>query len=250
MNQTNQNRENSQTFPVWAKALLIGLVVVVALQSWLIVRIGGEGPSGEPVGAAVASAPAQAGNTAASANANTPPRPPQPAPVDPVRSWLDSEPWWLGSAYDSATWDPFRELQRMQEQMDRVFGAAMGRFQRSDRFAPLLQGAGPFTPDIDVRETDENYQITVNLPGMDEPAVQVDMEGQILRISGEVEERIETKNEEGVVLHRERKTGRFQRAMTLPEPVDSGSLTTEFDQGVLRITVPKAAGESSPEEDS
>lgn len=237
MTQQNQNRNESPTFPVWAKALLIGLVVVVALQSWLIIRVGNDGPTGEPVGTAIAPAPNESKNGATQGTR------PQPTPTAPVRSWLDSEPWWLGSPYDSTTWDPFREMQRMQEQMDRVFGEAMGRFQRSDRFASLLQGAEPFTPDIDVSESEEEYRITVNLPGMDESAIQVEMEGQVLRISGEIEEQIETKNDEGVVLHRERKTGRFRRAMRLPEPVDSKSLSTEFDQGVLRITVPKTDGE-------
>ncbi len=242
MNQPNQNQENSQAFPVWAKVLLIGLVVVVAIQSWLIARIGGE----EPSGAEVPAAAAEAGNTHASAR-NTPER---SAPAVTDRSWFDTEPWWLGTAYDTANWDPFREFQRMQEQMDRVFGEAMGRFQRSNRFAPLLRDAEPFTPDIDVRETDEDYQISVNLPGIDESAIEVEMEGRVLRISGEVEERIETKDDDGVVLHQERRTGRFQRAMTLPKPVDSESIATEVDQGVVRITVPKAESENAAAESS
>lgn len=229
MSESHSSNENNRAFPLWAKTLLIGLLIVVAVQSWLIHQVTSR--QQVPEATSQAPAPAEAASPIASTAAVAP---------SPIQGLPEEDPWWAGDTYDPQTWDPFVEMQRMRERMDRIFGEAFGRFQQSDRFAGLINNPPPFTPQIDVRETDKHYKVTVNLPGMDEDShIEVDVEGQRLRISGKTEEQRESQADDGIVLRRERRLGRFERIMMLPDPVDAEAVTSTFKNGVFHITIPK-----------
>lgn len=129
--------------------------------------------------------------------------------------------------------DPFRLFQR---DMNRLF---------DDFFADrgmLMPWGGQeavetFTPRVDVAETDTEVKVSVELPGMDEKDVTVEMDDNAITIRGEKREEKEEKK--GSWSRREQYYGSFHRMVPLPAAVDGQKATAKFKKGVLSITTPK-----------
>jgi HSP20 family protein len=95
-----------------------------------------------------------------------------------------------------------------------------------------------FAPRTTVAETDTEYEIQVDLPGMKPEDFQVEMRGNTLWLTGE---RKQEKEEKGKNYHRiEQEYGRFQRVIPLALPVSEDKITAHYQSGVLNITVPKS----------
>ncbi len=92
-------------------------------------------------------------------------------------------------------------------------------------------------PAVDVRETDAEYLMEVELPGLTEKDVDVKLENTLLTISSTKDEKKEEKKN-GYVL-RERRSAHFSRSFVLPEGVDSEKIAAEFKNGILRLSFPK-----------
>jgi HSP20 family protein len=115
----------------------------------------------------------------------------------------------------------FGRLANLQDELDRLFGS------QSRVWAPVL----------DVQESKDNYIFRVELPGLKREEIDVSLQDATLVISGE---RKAEKVEEGVEVHRqERYYGKFQRALTLPEPVAADKVKADYKDGVLTVTLPK-----------
>jgi HSP20 family protein len=103
-----------------------------------------------------------------------------------------------------------------------------------------LPGLGDWTPALDVSEDKDSVIVTAELPGVDPKDIAVSLEGDLLTIKGEKEQKKEEKDERH---HRvERSWGAFMRSVRLPTPVESGKVTAAFKNGVVTITLPKAPG--------
>ncbi|MCH2129467.1 MAG: Hsp20/alpha crystallin family protein [Pirellulaceae bacterium] len=99
-------------------------------------------------------------------------------------------------------------------------------------------GATAWTPRMNVAETETEYSVSLELPGIPPEDVRVEIEDGHLLISGKVEE--ETKDE-GKYFHRmERRTGEFRRVFALPDEVDAEKIDAHFEHGILRVSLPKA----------
>ena len=110
-----------------------------------------------------------------------------------------------------------------------------------NRLASVLGGEGlqpvAWPPLGDIEETEQNYVIRVELPGLDKNKVKVVVENGVLTLSGE---RDLERKVEGKTFHRvERSHGIFSRSFTLPEDVDSESVVANFKDGLLEIHVAK-----------
>lgn len=90
-----------------------------------------------------------------------------------------------------------------------------------------------FSPSVDVEESDEMFLVSADIPGVKKEDLKIDLHGNTLRLSGE--RRREVK-EEG---YYERSSGRFSRSFTLPENVDASKIEAHFEDGVLRMVLPK-----------
>jgi HSP20 family protein len=99
--------------------------------------------------------------------------------------------------------------------------------------------AWPATPAVDVAEKDKAYEITAELPGLDEKNVEVKVANGMLSIKGEKKEEKEEKKR-GYYLS-ERRYGAFERRFQIPEGVDSDKIDATFKKGVLTVTLPKSA---------
>ncbi|MGB0084837.1 MAG: Hsp20/alpha crystallin family protein [Rhodomicrobiaceae bacterium] len=141
-------------------------------------------------------------------------------------------------------WDPFTSLQR---DMDELFSSLRGGFWRSP-VGHTASDLEPFwrrragqalAPAVDIAETDKQYEITAELPGLQPENVDVKLSNGVLTIKGEKkEEKEETK--EGYHLS-ERRFGSFQRSFGVPEGIDAEKISADFKNGVLTITMPKTA---------
>jgi len=146
---------------------------------------------------------------------------------------------WFNRPLDSDNWDPFQEMQQMQDHMNRMFGDAFGRFNQSSRFGGLY-GSGSFTPSIDIKEEEDRFVIHVDLPGAQKNNVNVKLEDRQLTITGKLDQQKNSGSGKDKVLRRERRSGKFSRTITLPAPVRAGEMESRFKKGVLEITIPKA----------
>ncbi len=97
-------------------------------------------------------------------------------------------------------------------------------------------GATSF-PAVDVRETDSEYLMEVELPGLSEKDVEVKLDNNLLTISSHRDQKREEKKN-GYVL-RERRAAHFTRSFVLPDAVDREKIGAEFKNGVLHLTFPK-----------
>jgi HSP20 family protein len=100
---------------------------------------------------------------------------------------------------------------------------------------PTLRGNA--TPAVDVRETDAEFLMEVELPGLTEKDVEVKLENTLLTISSTKDEKKEEKKN-GYVM-RERRSTQFSRSFVLPEDVDREKIAAEFKNGILQLTFPK-----------
>jgi len=93
-------------------------------------------------------------------------------------------------------------------------------------------------PSVDLSESDDAIQVRVDVPGLKASEINVEVNGNILRISGEHKEE---KKEKGRTYHRmERRVGSFSRTITLPDEVREEKVTAECQDGVLTISLPKS----------
>ena len=141
-------------------------------------------------------------------------------------------------------WRPFESLRR---DIDRLFEDFAGGFWRSPLsrssfdMAPFGRGEPSWTttPAVDVTETDKAYEVTAELPGMEEKNIEVNVANGVLTIKGEKQEEKEEKKKDYYL--RERSFGSFQRAFQVPEGVDTDKIAASFKKGLLTVTLPKSA---------
>ncbi len=119
----------------------------------------------------------------------------------------------------------------MEQALERFFGNPLSVLQ------PSREG-GNFTACLDVAETEKEYHVHVDLPGVKPEEVKLEIVDDRLTISGKRE--AETKTE-GKNFHRiERSTGEFFRTVMLPQSIDQENISAEFSNGVLNIRLPKS----------
>jgi HSP20 family protein len=126
--------------------------------------------------------------------------------------------------------DVFSGLTRLTRLMDEAFGAPF--------LGPNGEAVGSaWTPSVDVREDRDHLTITMDIPGVRPEDVKINLENQVLTVSGEKQQQSEQKDERW---HRwERSYGRFERTFTLPSTVDADRIEATTDNGVLTIRLPK-----------
>jgi HSP20 family protein len=93
-----------------------------------------------------------------------------------------------------------------------------------------------FTPPVDVHETEEEYLVKIDLPGVKSDDVNVEVNDNVLSISGS-----RVADETGTAQLVERPYGTFTRTLTLPQGVDSDSIEAGYHDGVLELRIPKPA---------
>lgn len=94
------------------------------------------------------------------------------------------------------------------------------------------------SPKVDVRETPNAYILDMDLPGMSEKDVEINLKDRVLSIASKMEEKKEEKKD-GEWLIKERRSSCFSRRFTLPQDIDAEKVTAEFKHGVLSVDIPR-----------
>lgn len=133
--------------------------------------------------------------------------------------------------------DNIRTLSRLQRDIDSIFDDFF-RVGSAPALSRLAEKTPVLAPKLDVAETEKGYHLSVELPGVAEKDVDVNLHEGVLTIRGEkkAEEKKEGKNWHRV----ERSYGSFQRSVTLPKEIDEDAVSAIFKHGVLDIDVPKS----------
>lgn len=93
-------------------------------------------------------------------------------------------------------------------------------------------------PTVDIEESEKEYSIKADLPGMDKKDVSITVENGTLSLTGEKKE--ETKREKGRYYHLERSYGKFSRSFALPDDVEADKIEAAMKNGVLTLSLPKS----------
>lgn len=120
-------------------------------------------------------------------------------------------------------WEPFAELNELRARFDRMFG-------------DLADGERTWMPAIDIERNDGDLVVRADVPGIKPEEVKIEIEDDILTVSGKHEESKETKEKH--YLRRERRYGAFSRSMALPTGVDAKKIKARTHDGVVEVTIP------------
>jgi HSP20 family protein len=130
-------------------------------------------------------------------------------------------------------WEPLRDLISLREAMDRLFEESFLRPQ-GGWMAPV----GAETLAVDMYETDDAIIVKSSIPDAKPEDLDISVTGDTLTIKGETKTEEEVRKEN--YIRRERRYGSFYRALTIPIPIVADKAEAEFENGVLRLTLPKA----------
>jgi HSP20 family protein len=121
-------------------------------------------------------------------------------------------------------WEPFAELGELRSRFDRMFDDFFDGHERQ------------WTPAIDVERENGSLVVRADVPGIKPEEVKIEIENDILTVSGEHEERREEKDKH--FLRRERRYGSFSRSLALPVGVDAKKIKASTHDGVVEVTIP------------
>ena len=133
-------------------------------------------------------------------------------------------------------WQPFQEMNALQRDMNRLF----------DSLAPMSQETmmkSAFAPPAEMEETEDAFQIRLELPGMDSNDLDVQVTREAIMISGE--RKSESKSEENGMTRSEFRYGRFSRTIPLPTRIDNTNVQSDYKDGILTLSLPKAEEEKN-----
>lgn len=130
-------------------------------------------------------------------------------------------------------WEPSREIESLQQEVNRLFGS----FFEVQPGRASSDTARSWLPAVDLVESERHYVLHADLPGVEPGDVKVELDDDVLTVSGERKTSSETR--EHGVHRRERGYGRFSRSLTLPAGIDPDAIEASFDKGVLEVRIPK-----------
>jgi HSP20 family protein len=130
-------------------------------------------------------------------------------------------------------WRPFRELERMRREMDRLWDSFF-----EERPRRRVEEVGEWLPSLDLSETKNDLVVKAELPGIDPKDIDISLANDVLTIKGEKKQEREEKEEDYHLI--ERSYGAFTRSIRLPREVQSDKINASYKNGILRVTLPKS----------
>lgn len=109
--------------------------------------------------------------------------------------------------------------------------------QAVERIVPLEEKGRGFSPDCDILESDTEYKVLMDLPGLSKKEINISLKGHLLSVKGE---RVNSREEADVYRRQERAAGIFSRSFALPQTAVTDELKAHHRNGMLTISMPKA----------
>jgi HSP20 family protein len=133
-------------------------------------------------------------------------------------------------------WEPFREVESLQREMNRLF-ESLTLTEEGDR------NGIPFMPAAEMHETPNSIELRIEIPGMEAKDIDIRVTEQAVAVTGERQS--ETKTEQGGMTRSEFRYGNFQRVIPLPARVQNDQVKADYKNGVLSLSLPKAEDEKN-----
>ena len=134
-------------------------------------------------------------------------------------------------------------VHRVRDEFDRLFDRMLATPLLAEPFAPLAPMVGEYaaewTPALDYVETEKEFIIRLDLPGVHKENIDLKLVGEVLTITGHREEAKEYRT--GNALWKEREVGKFVRTIRLPFPIEEKKVEAVYQDGILTVTLQKAA---------
>lgn len=134
-------------------------------------------------------------------------------------------------------WDPFRDLLSLRSNIDRLFEETLGLTRTSDE-AVEWGKTTVWAPPVDIEETDDKIVVRVEIPGMKQDEIDIQLGGDTLTIRGE--RKFEKEDKGKNYLRLERNYGSFSRSFNLGIPVQQDKVSAHYQDGILQVELPKA----------
>lgn len=216
----------------WLVAAVVILGIALAAESVYLFKLKNANAKEETAPYRV-NAPAQSSSIYGGALPSQ--RQPQRNPLT-SRTFTPMNDPFFHSGFDS--WDPFQEMDQIQQMMNRMFrdSFSRGSFDRG------FERQGFYEPDLDVEDTKDAYLIRLDLPGIDKDKINVKVQNNVLTISGERKSEKEETQEDGNFYRMERSFGSFMKSFPIPSDADANAMIAENKNGVLTIRLPKIKG--------
>ena len=129
----------------------------------------------------------------------------------------------------------------MTDPFDAFFNAASAPMQAMQKMSPTLMST-------DIKETDGGYELTIDLPGFKKDDVQAELKDGYLTINAQTQGESEDKDEQGTYVRKERFSGKCSRTFYVGDDVEEDDIKAKFEDGVLKIAVPKKQEQPKLEE--
>ncbi|GAB4377316.1 MAG: Hsp20/alpha crystallin family protein [Elainellaceae cyanobacterium] len=134
-------------------------------------------------------------------------------------------------------WNPWREIDTLQRQFDRLFEDTLTPVDRSDWKAITR------VPAAEIEETDDTIYLKLEIPGIDAKDLDIEVTATAVSVTGE--RKSETKSEDKGVTRSEFRYGKFHRIVPLPARVQNTQVKAEYKDGILNLTLPKTEAEKN-----
>jgi HSP20 family protein len=131
-------------------------------------------------------------------------------------------------------WEPFREIESMQQQMNQLFDRMMTSTDGGNRQGNSIS----FIPAAEIHETENEVKLHMEVPGVDAKDLDIKVTEDAVAITGERKSQLNS--EDKGMRRSEFRYGRFQRIIPLPTPIQNDKVQAEFKNGVLSLTMPKS----------
>ncbi|WP_019500091.1 Hsp20/alpha crystallin family protein [Pseudanabaena sp. PCC 6802] len=131
-------------------------------------------------------------------------------------------------------WEPFREIDSLQREMNRLFDTMLPTTGRE---------LGTFIPPVELKETPEAFQLKLEVPGIEAKDLDIEVTADSISISGE--RKSETETEEKGYKRTEFRYGQFRRVIPLTAHVQNDKVEAEYKDGILNLSLPKAEPEKT-----
>ncbi|RLA58173.1 MAG: hypothetical protein DRQ78_12540 [Epsilonproteobacteria bacterium] len=132
--------------------------------------------------------------------------------------------------------NPFEEIQKMQQEMEKIFERFHKKMIKEDTFSKF-RSTFPTTPVMDLVDEGDIYVVKADIPGVEKSKIDINVEDGVIKIEAEISK--DKKEESKGYLKQERFVSSYMRMITLPEDANSKEWTSEYKDGVLKITIPK-----------
>jgi HSP20 family protein len=139
---------------------------------------------------------------------------------------------------------PGHPVERIHDQIDRMFddffrGYGFPNREFGETWDEMTR-SGLFKPNLDISESDREYSVAVELPGVEQKNVELELVDDVLKIKGEKKQESEKKDKNYHCI--ERSYGTFQRVLNLPDDADRDGIQAEYKNGIMTITIPRQPG--------